>query len=129
MYIQTRYSIIDIQYYFICLPVIALSQEQQEFLVSCFGKILNKHNCYMIDMSTKKDQIHVVFTLPLDQTLKGIINVLKSHSSFLFRKQYPETKEDSCLWFKNYIISTIGEKNEKAVNRIMNKMKKKDHVM
>ncbi len=124
MYTKTRYSIQDIQYYFICIPIIDISEEQQDYLADCFKQILVKHKCYLIDMSVKSDQSHLIFDIPLDRTLKDIINVLKSHSSFLLRKEYPKMKEYSGLWLKQHFISTIGVKNEKAVNRIMHKMKK-----
>lgn len=124
MYIQTRYSIYDIQYYFICIPVIELSSEQQEFLTQEFLQILDKHNCIVDEISVLQDQVHILFFMPIDKTLKDIINVLKSHTSFLLRKKYPELKKYPTLWLKGYFIATVGVRNEKSAGRMIRKLKK-----
>ena len=66
--------------------------------------------------------------MPISKTLKDMINVLKSHTSFLFRKQYPETKEFASLWLKGYFIATVGVKNEKSVGKILRKIKAAVHT-
>jgi len=124
MYPQNRYSLYDINYYFICIPVIPLTIEQQEFLCLQIKQILAKHGCYIYEIKVMDDQTHILFTMPINQTLKNIINVVKSHSSFLLRKQYPELKQYPALWLKNYFISTIGARNEKTILRIIHRLKK-----
>ena len=123
MYIQTRYSIYDIQYYFICIPLFPLSEEQQEFLSATFNQVIENQSSYVHEIKVSDNQVHIIFSMPISKTLKDMINVLKSHTSFLFRKQYPETKEFANLWLKGYFISTVGVKNEKAVGRILKKIK------
>lgn len=123
MLTQTRYSTLDIQYYFICIPVTDLIQSEQDELEEIIYSITTKHNCNIHEMTILNDQIFLLFSSPINISISKIINVLKSHSSFLLRKKFTRLKKYDNLWVKGYFLATVGMVTDNKVKRAIRKIR------
>ena len=68
----------------------AINQERLERLRIIFKETLEKWECQLLDFNSSSDHCHLIFEFKPDVQLSKLIANLKTVSSRLIRKEYPE---------------------------------------
>lgn len=71
-----------------------------------------KADVKIIEQETDKDHIHILFASKPSITLSNFINSLKSVTSRMIRKEYPEVKKalwKDKFWSPSYFIASVGQ--------------------
>jgi putative transposase len=74
--------------------------------------IAEKYKIQIIEQETDLDHIHILFTSHPTVVLSKFINTLKTVSSRLIRKEFPEVKKKlwkNSFWSSSYFIASVGE--------------------
>lgn len=125
MLFKTRYAYYDCQYYFICMPMIELLDDEIKALETILKDMLTRYNCTIDTIMVLSDQVHLLLNIGINIPVLKIANVLKGYSSFLMRKQFPRLKEYPHLWYKGFYLLTVGEITDKKIARGIRKLSKK----
>ena len=72
-----------------------------------FSKISQSNSINIIEMNSDKDHIHILFATDPTANLTKYINSLKTVSSRLIQKEYPQPNR--LFWSRSYFLSTVGE--------------------
>jgi len=82
-----------------------------------------KMNCSIIEINGEEDHVHfIIETLPNSGNVSVIVNVLKSVTSRLLRKQHPNLLatyygDNSKLWSRSYFVATVGDVNLETLKK------------
>ncbi len=83
-----------------------------ERLKEIFTRILEKRKCLLEECGAEDDHIHLLVDLHPDNNLSNLIGSLKSASSRILRKEFPEELSQfywkSVLWGDQYFVSSTG---------------------
>ncbi len=99
-------------------------------LLAIISELFEKQwKCKIIEISTDKDYIHVLFEGMPQMQLSKLANNFKTVTSRLLRKEFPEflaqyydTDDKPCFWSRSYFICTDSEKSEILIDQyIQNK--------
>ena len=83
-----------------------------ERLKSLVSEIASKFDVQVIEQETDLDHIHVLFASKPSVTLSKFINSLKSVTSRMIRKEFPEVKKDlwkDKFWSPSYFLASVGQ--------------------
>jgi putative transposase len=83
-----------------------------ERLKSLVSEIASKFDVHVIEQETDLDHIHVLFASKPSVTLSKFINSLKSVTSRMIRKEFPEVKKDlweDKFWSPSYFLASVGQ--------------------
>ena len=76
------------------------------------SEIASKFDVQVIEQETDLDHIHVLFASKPSVTLYKFINSLKSVTSRMIRKEFPEVKKDlwkDKFWSPSYFLASVGQ--------------------
>lgn len=76
------------------------------------SEIASKFDVQVIEQETDLDHIHVLFASKPSVTLSKFINSLKSVTSRMIRKEFPEVKKDlwkDKFWSPSYFLASVGQ--------------------
>jgi putative transposase len=86
----------------------AIPERLKEIVLEIGGKF----SITILEQETDKDHIHILFSSKPSVTLSKFINSLKSVSSRLIRKEFPEVKNElweNAFWSPSYFLASVGE--------------------
>lgn len=89
-----------------------LSTEISDRLKEIVLKTATSFDIKIIEQETDKDHIHILFASKPAVTLSKFINSLKSVSSRLIRKEFPEVKKvlwKDKFWSPSYFLASVGQ--------------------
>lgn len=74
--------------------------------------IASKFEVQIIEQETDVDHIHILFASKPSVTLSKFINSLKSVTSRMIRKEFPEVKKvlgENKFWSPSYFLASVGQ--------------------
>ena len=91
----------------------AINQERLVRLKEIFEQTLAKWECTLIDFNSESDHCHLIVEFKPDIELSKLIANLKTVSSRLIRKEYPELSKKyfygkPCFWTGAYFVASCG---------------------
>ncbi len=91
----------------------AINLERLKRLEVIFKETLNKWDCQLIEFNGESDHCHLLIEFKPDVQLSKLIGNLKTVSSRLIRKEYPELSQQyfygkSYFWTGAYFIASCG---------------------
>lgn len=91
----------------------AINQERLVRLKEIFKQTLEKWGCALIDFNSESDHCHLIVEFKPDVQLSKLIANLKTVSSRLIRKEYPELSKQyfygkPYFWTGAYFIASCG---------------------
>ncbi len=132
---SNRHSVYSLKYHLVVITKYrhkCINSEILDELEKIFTRLLNDKDCIVLEFGGEKDHIHVLFETPPQIQLSKLVNILKTVSSRLIKKDYEEHLKDyyweSAFWSKSYcIISTGGATIETIGEYIQNQGKKEQN--
>jgi len=89
-----------------------LTDPVSERLKSLVSEIASKFDVQIIEQEADLDHVHVLFASKPSVTLSKFINSLKSVTSRMIRKEFPEVKKDlwkDKFWSPSYFLASVGQ--------------------
>ena len=91
----------------------AINQERLQRLRIIFKETLEKWECQLLDFNSSSDHCHLIFEFKPDVQLSKLIANLKTVSSRLIRKEYPEQHQKyfygkPYFWTGAYFVVSCG---------------------
>ncbi|MEY2833573.1 MAG: hypothetical protein RLZZ574_2832 [Cyanobacteriota bacterium] len=91
----------------------AINQERLTRLKEIFEQTLSKWECVLIDFNSESDHCHLIVEFKPDIELSKLIANLKTVSSRLIRKEYPEISKQyfygkPYFWTGAYFVASCG---------------------
>lgn len=89
-----------------------LTDSISERLKSLVVNIASNFGIRIIEQETDKDHIHILFASKPSVTLSKFINSLKSVTSRMIRKEFPEIRNELCgkaFWAPSYFLASVGQ--------------------
>lgn len=91
----------------------AINKERLARLEIIFKETLNKWDCQLVEFNGESDHCHLLIEFKPDIQLSKLIANLKTVSSRLIRKEYPEISQEyfygkSYFWTGAYFIASCG---------------------
>ena len=91
----------------------AINKERLERLHIIFKETLEKWDCQLLDFNSERDHCHLIVEFKPDIQLSKLIANLKTVSSRLIRKEYPELSKQyfygkPYFWTGAYFIASCG---------------------
>ncbi|GBC63818.1 IS200/IS605 family transposase [Desulfonema ishimotonii] len=89
-----------------------LTKEISERLKELIVEIADKFGVRIIEQETDKDHIHMLFASKPAVTLSKFINSLKSVTSRMIRKEFPEIRQylwKDKFWSPSYFLASVGQ--------------------
>jgi len=119
-----RHSIYDLEYHLVVVtkyrhPVI--TGEVKNRLVEITRRLFAEMGCFLGEVNTDKDHIHILFEAPPQIQLSKIVNSYKTVTSRLLRKEFPEQLAPyywkPYFWSMSYFLASVSERSHDAVKR------------
>jgi len=88
-----------------------LTDPVSERLKTIVVDIASRFDVKIIEQETDMDHIHILFASKPSVTLSRFINSLKSVTSRMIRKEYPEVKKvlwKGTFWSPSYFLASVG---------------------
>lgn len=123
-YKKNRHACYLLQYHVILItkyrkPV--LTGEVKEYIYKLIEKQLNKNNIEIIAINGEADHVHIMIDTPPQINLANIINVLKTNTSRLVRRDYPDQVNKyywkDVFWSQSYFVCTLSEHSSSIVKK------------
>ena len=91
----------------------AINKERLERLNIIFKETLEKWDCQLLDFNSESDHCHLIIEFKPDVQLSKLIANLKTVSSRLIRKEYPELAQQyfygkPYFWTGAYFVASCG---------------------
>ena len=91
----------------------AINKERLERLKIIFKETLKKWECQLLDFNSESDHCHLIVEFKPDVQLSKLIANLKTVSSRLIRKEYPELSQQyfygkPYFWTGAYFVASCG---------------------
>ena len=75
-------------------------------------RISQDYSVEIVEQETDLDHIHILFSAKPVLTIPKFVSTLKSHSSRILRKQFPQLRKKlwgKSFWSNSYFIATTGQ--------------------
>lgn len=114
MIVKDYHSVYDLNYHLVLVTKYrrkVITDAISSSLQSDFSRIGEKYGIDVIEFNYDKDHIHVLFRAKPTTNISAFLNVYKSASFRLVKKNFPEIKEKlwkEFFWNKLYYIATTG---------------------
>ena len=93
----------------------------KEFVYSYLKEKMEAYGLNVMAMNGESDHVHILFEAPPNIELAKMINALKTGSSRMTRKNFPEQLAPyywkPVFWSMSYFICTDSDRNAEAVRR------------
>ena len=132
-YYRNNHSCFLLQYHLVLVtkyrhPVITgdLEKRLKEYTLTYFGE----RDYPILAVETMPDHIHILFEMQPQVPLAEFVNVFKSASSRIIRKEFSEQLKrwywKPYFWTRSYFIGSVSECTTKAVKRYIDNQKIED---
>lgn len=72
----------------------------------------------LIEFGGEADHLHLLFSLPPAESIAGFANALKTSTSRMLRRDFPELKKSgAALWSPSYFVCSCGGASLKTVKK------------
>lgn len=112
---SNRHSVYSLKYHLVVITKYrhkCINSEILDELEKIFTRLLNDKDCKVLEFGGEKDHIHVLFETPPHIQLSKLVNILKTVSSRLIKKDYEEQLKEyyckSAFWSRSYCIISTG---------------------
>ena len=112
---SNRHSVYSLKYHLVVITKYrhkCINPEILDELEKIFTRLLNNKDCKVLEFGGEKDHIHVLFETPPQIQLSKLVNILKTVSSRLIKKDYEEHLRnyywESAFWSRSYCIISTG---------------------
>ena len=112
---SNRHSVYSLKYHLVVITKYrhkCITLEILDKLEKIFTRLLNDKDCKVLEFGGEKDHIHVLFETPPHIQLSKLVNILKTVSSRLIKKDYEEQLKEyyweSAFWSRSYCIISTG---------------------
>lgn len=112
---SNRHSIYNLKYHLVVVTKYrnkCINKDVMAFLNDTAKRLIEAKNGELIESNGEEDHIHLLFELPPQIELAKFINSLKTVTSRLVRKEYPEHLSrfywKDVFWSRSYFVSTTG---------------------
>lgn len=111
---SNNHSVFNLNYHLILVIKYrkeVITDTVSEYLKNAFINISKNYNITLSEWNHDKDHVHILFTAHPNSEISKFINVYKSATSRLVKKQFPEIKEKlykEYFWSRSYCIITAG---------------------
>ena len=130
---SNRHSVYSLKYHLVVITKYrhkCINSEILDELEKIFTRLLNDKDCKVLEFKGEKDYIHVLFETPPHIQLSKLVNILKTVSSRLIKKDYEEhLKEyywESAFWSRSYCIISTGGTTIKTIEEYIQSQGEKE---
>ena len=121
-YYTNRHSCFLLQYHLVLVTKYrkkVFNKDMEQYLSSFVRSMMEKNDCNLIEITYNKDHVHILFEAPVTLNLPNFINGLKSTSSRIIRRAFPEYVKQffwqPVFWSRSYFICTVSENTTQIV--------------
>ena len=121
-YYTNRHSCFLLQYHLVLVTKYrkkVFNNDMETYLTSFVESMMKKNDCNLMEINYHKDHVHILFEAPVTLNLPNFINGLKSTSSRMIRRAFPDYLkpffEKPVFWSRSYFICTVSEHTTKVV--------------
>ena len=122
---KNRHSIYDLEYHLVVVIKYrhkVLKESVKERLIQLSFKLFEKdYPCYINEINTSVDHVHILFEAPPQVQLSKLINSYKTVTSRLLRKEFSEYLSKyywkPYFWSNSYFIGSVSESTNEAVKK------------
>ncbi len=123
-YKRNRHACYDLQYHIVLVtkyrhPV--LVGELKEYIYSLIQRQLEQRNITILSMNGEADHIHMMVDMPPHIAPADLVNVLKTNTSRLARRDYADLVNKyywkDVFWSKSYFVCTVSERSAHIVKQ------------
>ena len=121
-YYTNRHSCFLLQYHLVLVTKYrkkVFNKDMEQYLSSFVRSMMEKNDCNLIEITYNKDHVHILFEAPVTLNLPNFINGLKSTSSRIIRRAFPEYVKQffwqPVFWSRSYFICTVSEHTTQIV--------------
>ena len=110
------HCVYDTKYHLVWAPKYrkwVLQGEVRERTKDLFMEISDHHGYEIEELEVDKDHVHILLSFPPKYSISKVVEVLKSVSSTIIRKEYPNVKKELWggeFWEDGYFARTVGDK-------------------
>ena len=121
---RTRYSIYNINYYFVWIPKYRRSILNGQIKADLDGMIKHyarKNEVEILSLSIQQDHVHLFVSAPPRFSPSQLINLFKGATARELLKRYPNlngrsaAKRRGSLWTRSYYVGTAGTVSAKTI--------------
>jgi len=112
---SNRHSVYSLKYHLVVITKYrhkCITPEILDELEKIFTRLLNDKDCKVLEFGGEKDHIHILFETPPQIQLSKLVNILKTISSRLIKKDYEKHLRkyywESAFWSRSYCIIFTG---------------------
>ncbi|MEM1007639.1 MAG: IS200/IS605 family transposase [Myxococcota bacterium] len=109
------HAVYTLQFHYICTVKYrrrVLREDVAQRLLQINQDVAQGFGIEILEQNTDLDHLHMLFSSKPQVCLSRLINSLKSTSSRLLRKEFPELKKALCgsaFWSPSYFLASTGE--------------------
>ena len=121
-YYTNRHSCFLLQYHLVLVTKYrkkVFNNDMESYLTRFVESMMKKNDCNLMEINYNKDNVHILFEAPVTLNLPNFINGLKSTSSRMVRRTFPDHLKQffskPVFWSRSYFICTVSEHTTKVV--------------
>lgn len=133
---SNRNSVYSLKYHLVVITKYrhkCINSEILDELEKIFTRLLNDKDCKVLEFGGEKDHIHVLFETPPHIQLSKLVNILKTVSSRLIKKDYEEHLKkyywESAFWSRSYCIISTGGATISTIEEYIQSQGKKEQYL
>ena len=130
-YYTNRHSCFLLQYHLVLVTKYrkkVFNKDMEQYLSIFVRSMMEKNDCNLTEINYDKDHVHILFEAPVTLNLPNFINGLKSTSSRMIRRAFPDHLkqffEKPVFWSRSYFICTISENTTQVVQEYIKNQEK-----
>lgn len=105
-----------------------INKNLQKELEKILNRLFENKNCKILEIGGEEDHIHILFEAPPQVQPSQLVNSIKTTSSRLIRKKYPDYIKkyyDSGFWSRSYCILSAGKATINTIKKYIEKQRTK----
>jgi putative transposase len=135
-YYQNRHSCFLLQYHIVLVTKYrtpALSGVIKDSVYSIIRDTCIQHGIHIIDMNGEPDHVHLLIETPPDVAPQQLVNILKTRSARITRRDYPNEVHkyfwgsSNPFWTDSYFVATVGQTKSETVRRYISNQSRSGH--
>lgn len=106
-----------------------INDEISKYLKEIFERIAFSYNITLAEWNYDIDHVHILFRGQPNTELSKFINIYKSASSRLIKKEYPQIRKllwKGMFWSRSFCLITTGEATVDIIKQYIQSQGKKD---
>ena len=115
---KTHHTTYDTKYHLVWTPKRrrhVRDENVRKVIEEAIKEIAANHNMEIDELEMSEDHVHVFLSFPPRYSISWVVGLLKSVSSSIAQKQFPELLEQlrlyrTNLWERGFFVRTVGDK-------------------